>query len=102
MGVLTVAGLVILGLVLFVAGAIGLLFYMISRMVGCTGWDDSNITNALRLLSHAVLHPDDFVKMRYLTDEQLAFLRENGFDPQNPFWYLPLDEITEVVKSRPE
>ena len=98
---LTVAGLVGLGLVLFVAGAIGLLFYMLLRMVGSDGWDDSNITNALRLLSHAVLHPEDFVKMFYLTKEQLAFLKEHGHSPKKPFWYLPFDEISEVVKTRP-
>ncbi len=98
---LTIAGLVGLGLVLFVAGAIGLLFYMLSRMVGSDGWDDSNITNALRLIVHAVLHPEDFVKMFYLTEEQLALLKEHGHEPKKPFWYLPLDEITEVVKTRP-
>jgi len=92
---------VVLGLVLFVAGAVAMLFYMISRMVGCDGWDDSNITNALRLLVHVILHPEDFVKMFYLTEEQLALLREHGHDPKKPFWYLPFDEITEVVKTRP-
>lgn len=98
---LTIAGLVVLGLVLFVAGAVGLLFYMLSRMVGSDGWDDSNITNALRLIVHAVLHPEDFVKMFYLTEEQLALLREHGLEPKKPFWYLPFDEISEVVKTRP-
>ena len=98
---LTIAGLVCLGLVLFVSGAVALLFYMISRMVGSDGWDDSNITNALRLLSHAVLHPEDFVRMYYLTDEQISLLKENGHSLRNPFWYLPLDEISEVVKTRP-
>jgi len=101
MDILTTAGLVVLGLILFVAGAIGLLFYMVSRMVGADGWDDSNITNALRLLSHAVLHPEDFTKMYYLTDEEIALLKEHGHSLKNPFWYLPLDEITEVVKTRP-
>ncbi len=98
---LTIAGAIALGLILFVAGAIGLLSYMLFRMVGSDGWDDSNITNALRLLSHAVLHPEDFVKMFYLTQEQLTLLREHGHKPKKPFWYLPLDEITEVVKTRP-
>jgi len=98
---LTIAGLVGLGFIVYIAGAVSILFYMISRMVGSNGWDDSNITNALRLLSHAVLHPEDFVRMYYLTDEQIALLKENGHNLRNPFWYLPLDEITEVVKTRP-
>ena len=101
MDVLTITGLVVLGLIIYVAGAVSILFYMISRMVGSDGWDDSNITNALRLLSHAVLHPEDFVKMYYLTNEQIALLKEHGHSLRNPFWYLPLDEITEVVKTRP-
>lgn len=98
---LTIAGFVVLELITFVAGAVAVLFYMISRMVGSDGWDDSNITNALRLLSHAVLHPEDFVRMYYLTDEEIALLKENGHTLRNPFWYLPLDEISEVVKTRP-
>ncbi len=65
-----------------------LLGYMIKRMLGSSSWDDSNITNALRLLSHVVAHPDDFGKMQY----------PNGVFP---FWYINKDEFSEVVKTRP-
>jgi len=51
-------------------------------------WDDSNITNMLRLLSHIVAHPSDFGKMQY----------EDG---SKPFWYINKDEFGEVVKTRP-
>lgn len=96
-----IAGLVVIGFILFVAGAIGILFYMLSRMVGSDGWDDSNITNGLRLLSHTTLHPEDFTKMYYLTEAQLSLLRNNGHNPEQPFWYLDKDEFAEVVDSRP-
>lgn len=99
---LTVAGLVVLGLVLYVAGAVSVLFYMFSRMVGSDGWDDSNITNAMRVISHAVLHPEDFGKMFYLTQEQFEMLREAGQFPERPFWYVDKDEFAEVVKTRPD
>lgn len=99
---LTTVGLVILGFILYIAGAISLLLYMISRMVGSDGWDDSNMTNALRLIVHIVLHPEDCVKMFYLTNEQLELLKSYDHDPKKPFWYLPFDEITEVVKTRPD
>jgi len=66
-----------------------LLGYMIKRMLGSSGWDDSNMTNALRVLSHCVTHPDDFGKMQY----------PNG---TFPFWYINKDEFSEVVKTRPE
>lgn len=99
---ITLAGLVIIGLILFVAGAVGLLFYMLSRMVGSDGWDDSNITNGLRLVSHTTLHPEDFGLMFYLTPEQLQLLKDNGHDPERPFWYISEDEFEGVVKSRPD
>ena len=54
----------------------------------CDAWDDSNMTNILRVLSHLATHPDDFGKMQY----------EDG---SKPFWYLDKDEFTDVVKTRP-
>lgn len=99
-----VAGLIVIGLILFIAGAIALLFYMLSRMVGSDGWDDSNITNGLRLISHTTLHPEDFGKMFYLTEDQLKLLENNGHDMSDsrPFWYVSEDEFEGVVKTRPE
>lgn len=72
----------------FGTGAVSLLAYMCYRMMKNEGWDDSNITNALRLISHVTLHPEDFGKMSY----------PNG---TRPFWYVSKDELSEVVKTRP-
>ncbi len=95
-------GLVILGFILFVSSAVGILFYILSRMVGSDGWDDSNITNGLRLLSHTTLHPEDFGRMYYLTQDQMNLLQNNGHNPDKPFWYVSGDEFAEVVDSRPK
>ena len=73
----------------FILGIFVLLAYMIKRMLGSNGWDDSNITNALRLISHTVAHPEDFGKMQY----------EDG---TKPFWYISKDEFSEVVNTRPK
>lgn len=72
----------------FMTGVISLLSYLLYRMMKNEGWDDSNITNALRLLSHVTLHPQDFGQMRYA-------------DGRKPFWYINKDELSEVVKTRP-
>lgn len=69
-------------------GILVLLAYILMRMMRNPGWDDSNITNALRLLSHVALHPEDFGKMTYP-------------DGKRPFWYVSKDELSEVVDSRP-
>lgn len=53
-----------------------------------SGWDDSNIFNVFRVLAHLALHPADFTLMQY----------EDG---KKPFWYLTDDELSEVVKTRP-
>jgi hypothetical protein len=76
-----------------ILGAFLLIGYICSRMVGSDGWDDSNITNALRLLSHVTLHPEDFGRMYYVTKE--------GEIKGRPFWYVDKDELSEVVKTRP-
>lgn len=78
-----------------VLGAFLLIAYICSRMVGSDGWDDSNITNALRLLSHVTLHPEDFGKMHYPHESADGLLGER------PFWYIDKDELSEVVKTRP-
>lgn len=103
MEALTIAGLVFLGVVLFVAGFVGCVFYIVLRMMRNDGWDDSNITNGLRLLSHTTIHSEDFSKMYYLTEEQLDLLKNNGHDMSNarPFWYVSEDEFEGVVKTRP-
>lgn len=81
-----------------------MLFYILSRMMRSDGWDDSNITNALRLLSHVTLHPEDFGKMYYLSDEAVARLEREEFPTMllvRPFWYVDKDELSEIVKTRP-
>lgn len=97
---LTVAGLLIENLIIFIAGAVGLLFYIIWRMMRTIG-DDSNITNPLRLLSSATIHSEDFGRMYYLTHAQMALLRNNGHEPDRPGWYVNEDEFEGVVKTRP-
>jgi len=72
----------------FLLGALTLLGYVLSRMMKNPGWDDSNITNALRVLSHVTLHTEDFAKMQYKGGEK-------------PFWYVSKDELSEVVETRP-
>lgn len=90
----------------FVAGMFALLGYMIFRLMQNVGWDKSNLTNALRVLSHIILHPLDFTRMFYLNHEQLALLIEAGLaggpliSNQRPFWYVGDDELSEVVGTR--
>lgn len=93
-------GLVILGFILYKAGLVSTIIYIIWRMMHTIG-DDSNITNAFRLLSQATIHPEDFGRMYYLTHAQMALLRNNGHEPDRPGWYVDGDEFADVVKTRP-
>jgi len=97
---LTVVGVVILGFVLFIAGFIGCIIYIVARMMKTIG-DDSNMNNPLRLLNQATIHPEDFGRMYYLTHKQMKLLRDNGHEPDRPGWYVDGDEFADVVKSRP-
>ena len=54
----------------------------------CEGWDNSNMTNIIRVFAHLATHPDDFSRFQY----------EDG---KKPFWYLDKDEFTDVVQTRP-
>lgn len=105
MSVMQLSAIVMMCGLSFIAGVITLLGYMIKRMMGNSGWDDSNITNALRLLSHVTLHPEDFGKMYYLTHQQQSIIMEtmvySDNAPRRPFWYVDKDELSEVVKTRP-
>ena len=90
------------GVLGFLLGVISLLGYILYRMMKNPDWDDSNITNALRLLSHVTLHAEDFGKMYYLTKDEAADYRViHGSYPKRPFWYVSKDELSEVVKTRP-
>ncbi len=102
---------ILIVLTAWIAGVVSMLGYIIWRMMGRDGWDDSNITNALRLLSHVTLHPVDFGKMYYLSTKQVETISEMdkgqwGQIPKigmlkRPFWYVDKDEMSEVVQSRP-
>ncbi len=70
-----------------------MLFFILWRMMRNDGWDDSNITNALRLLAHVTLHAEDFGKMWYVTEFDVPY--------KKPFWYVNKDELSEVVETRP-
>lgn len=80
----------------FVMGVITFCGYLLYRMMKNEGWDDSNITNALRLLSHVTLHPHDFGKMWYV--REIDGMRVAA---SRPFWYVSFDELSEVVGTRP-
>lgn len=88
----------------FVCGMFTMLGYILWRMMRNDGWDDSNITNALRLLSHVTLHAEDFGKMIYFTSEIRDELSNANFTDEQvrfPFWYISEDELEGVVKTRP-
>jgi len=99
---MAVVTILLVAVISIVFGFLSALGYMVWRMLRCDGWDRSNMTNALRLISHTVLHPDDFGKMYYLTDEHKKALEYSGFKPSQPFWYIDKDELSEVVGTRPE
>lgn len=86
----------------FILGILGLLIFVLIRMMRNDGWDKSNLTNPLRLLEHVTMHGEDFGAMYYLSPEMLELLEANGYDPKQPFWYISEDELKGVVKSRPD
>jgi hypothetical protein len=77
----------------FFSGAIFMLMFQLYRIMGNNGFDSSNITNAIRLLIHVILHTEDFGKMWYLDDFNNPTKR--------PFHYIGKDELSEVVRTRP-
>lgn len=100
----TAIAMILLLLFGVVIGVTSLLSYMVTRMLRSDGWDKSNITNALRLLSHVVLHPEDFGRMYYIDAKKYGELLLLGARPQDlyrPFWYINKDELSDVVRTRP-
>jgi len=75
-------------LLLFVGGGVTfvtlLLGYCVARMLRADGWDQSNVFNALRVLSYVTMHPGRLIHLR----------DEDGY---RPFWYAPHDEFSKVV-----
>jgi hypothetical protein len=92
---------VVLGVFLFFGGALSLLGYMVIRMLRSDKWDDSNMLNALRVISHIVAHPHDCADMYYLSDDEYEALASMGYEPRKPFHYINKDEFSELMKSRP-
>ncbi len=72
----------------FILGIISFPFIIFLRARKDRHWDDSNMTNIIRLIAHVATHPGDFGKMQY----------EDG---KKPFWYLSKDELSDVVDTRP-
>ena len=72
----------ILGIILF-----PVIIFLRARK--CDQWDNSNMTNLIRVISHLATHPDDFAEMQYA-------------DGSKPFWYLDKDEFADIVKTRPK
>lgn len=88
----------------FIIGLLVFIFYGAYRAVNSDGWDDSNILNWLRLLSHTFIHPEDFGKMYYLDYKALSILKNNNYIIENmrPFDYISKDEFAEnFPNSRP-
>ncbi len=73
---------------IFIFGIFSFPFLLFLRCRRDGAWDDSNVTNIIRVLSHLATHPSDFAKFQY----------DNG---ERPFWYLGSDEFADVVKTRP-
>jgi hypothetical protein len=80
---------ILIAVAFFILGIISFPFLAFLRARRDDSWDDSNITNMIRLISHVVAHPSDFARMSY----------EDG---KKPFWYLDKDEFSDIVNSRPE
>jgi hypothetical protein len=95
-----IVALAILSLVVTSAlfGVTLLLSYLVTRCLRSDGWDKSNMTNALRLLSHVVLHPEDFAHMYYTVRSAGEYGRVVS---RKAFPYINQDELSEVVKTRP-
>lgn len=87
----------------FVIGIVTIIGYGAYRAVNSDGWDDSNVLNWLRLLSHCFIHPEDFGKMYYLDEWEIEALIDARYDPQKAFPYISKDEFSEnFPNSRPE
>jgi hypothetical protein len=85
----------------FVTGVFGLLIAAVVRMLRADKWDDSNILNALRVLSHVIAHPHDCAEMYYLSEDEYETLAGMGYDLRKPFHYINKDEFSELMKTRP-
>lgn len=72
----------------FILGVLCCPLIIFIRARRCKNWDNSNMFNIYRVISHLAAHPDDFGKMYY----------KNG---KKPFWYIDKDEFSDILKNRP-
>ena len=79
---------ILIAISFFLLGVISFPFILFLRARRDDSWDNSNMTNIIRLIAHIATHPSDFGKMQFS-------------DGKKPFWYLDKDEFGDVVKSRP-
>lgn len=87
----------------FIVGILFFVGYGAFRALRSDGWDDSNMLNWLRLLSHCYIHPEDFGQMYYLNSDQVNKLIDFGWVVvPRPFSYISGDEFQNNFRnSRP-
>lgn len=73
---------------IFILGMVSLPLVIFIRARRDNSWDDSNMSNIYRIVAHLATHPSDFGKMQYA-------------DGKRPFWYIAMDELSDVVDARP-
>lgn len=79
---------ILIALGFFLLGVFSFPFLLFLRARRDRAWDDSNMANMIRVISHIATHPSDFGRMQF----------EDG---KKPFWYINKDEFREVVDTRP-
>ena len=79
----------------FIGGILFVAAFGCYRAVNSEGWDDSNILNWFRMFSMICIHPVYFIHLYRLTDEEIDCLKDNGFDPVEPFDFIRKDEFAE-------
>lgn len=90
----------------YLLGILSFVGYGAYRALNSDGWDDSNLLNWLRLLSHVYIHPEDFGRMYYLDQMSEDIVRSGGVVSEKSlkrvFGYISKDEFAEnFPESRP-
>lgn len=80
-------------------GVLLTLGYASWRMMRADGWDKSNMTNPIRVLSHIVMHAGDLAYMYYAKRNPDNY--QEYIATRRAFPYIGQDEISEVVQTRP-
>lgn len=93
----------------FIVGVFTLLGYQIWRMMRSDSWDDSNMLNALRVISYFTMHPGELGGLYRIHPEELEGIADawptfghilKTVRKRRPFWYVNKDEFSEVVETR--